>query len=270
MALSGYLTILYCYAEKDRGLCQALDAHLSALKRLGHIVALNDQELRGDTEPNAELRELIGNETQRNPQRYLGNDAMQWNHPGLSEHQLEHLYDRTSIFMLLISSDFIASDHCYNIMKEALERRLKGSALVIPVILRSTDWLNTPISNLQVLPTNGKAVTEWTNRDEAFLDVTRGINKIVARLLSVTQTFNSTTRIFRATTSNELTSGDSARVLEFCEQGMALDPSNVLFYRIKCRILLERKDKKALLRFCRHASILFPDESLFSDIKNYM
>src|SRR5271157_1352350 len=45
------------------------------------------------------------------------------------------------IIVLLISSDFMASAYCYEKeLKEAMERHSAGTARVIPVILRPTDW----------------------------------------------------------------------------------------------------------------------------------
>ena len=44
----------------------------------------------------------------------------------------------------------------------------QGTARVIPVILRPCDWHTAPFGKLQALPKDGKPVTTWTNRDEAF------------------------------------------------------------------------------------------------------
>jgi hypothetical protein len=55
-------------------------------------------------------------------------------------------------------------------------------ARVIPVLLRPTDWREAPFGKLQVLPANGKPVTTWRNRDEAFLDISRGIRKALEEI----------------------------------------------------------------------------------------
>ncbi len=64
-------------------------------------------------------------------------------------------------------------------MARALERREAGEASVIPIILRPVSWKETPFGKLQALPEGGKAVTNWTNRDEAFLQIAEGIRKVV-------------------------------------------------------------------------------------------
>ncbi|HRJ16114.1 MAG TPA: SUMF1/EgtB/PvdO family nonheme iron enzyme, partial [Saprospiraceae bacterium] len=75
------------------------------------------------------------------------------------------------IILLLVSADAIASDYFYD--KEvayALDRHRKGSARVVPMIVRPCAWKTTPLAELQALPKDGKPVTSWSDRDEAFAD----------------------------------------------------------------------------------------------------
>src|SRR5205823_7859813 len=75
------------------------------------------------------------------------------------------------------------SDYCYDIeMKHALEQHHTNNACVIPIILRPVDWKGAPFANLQALPTDAKPITTWSNQDEAFLDVTRGIRAAIEDL----------------------------------------------------------------------------------------
>lgn len=60
-----------------------------------------------------------------------------------------------------------------------MERHESGEAKVIPIILRPTDWKNTPFSKLQFLPRDAKAVTAWGDRDAAWLNVETGIKHVV-------------------------------------------------------------------------------------------
>jgi replicative DNA helicase len=95
----------------------------------------------------------------------------------------EHLNTAHAI-LLLISADFLASDYCYDIeMKRAMERHERRETRVIPIILRAVDnWQATPFGKLKALPTDGKPITSWQNRDEAFADVARGIRLAIAEL----------------------------------------------------------------------------------------
>ncbi len=87
------------------------------------------------------------------------------------------------IILLLVSPDFMASDYCYDIeMKRALERHDAGEAIVIPVILRACDWHHAPFGKLLATPQDGKPVTQWPDRDEAFLQVARAVRDAADRL----------------------------------------------------------------------------------------
>lgn len=90
--------------------------------------------------------------------------------------------NRDEIILLLISPDFIASHYCYNIeMQRAMERHATGEAIVIPVILRPSDWHPAPFGKLNATPPDGKPVTQWANIDEAFLHVAKAVRGAAAR-----------------------------------------------------------------------------------------
>lgn len=91
--------------------------------------------------------------------------------------------EQSDIILFLVSSSFIASEYCYKIeMERALELHKDGQAAVIPIIVRPCFWNVTPFSKLEALPTDAKPITTWNNIDEAWTDVTRGINEKVEAL----------------------------------------------------------------------------------------
>jgi len=47
--------------------------------------------------------------------------------------------------------------------------------LVVPVLFRSIYMMNVSFSKLQMLPTNEKPITSWSNKDEACAEVVKGI-----------------------------------------------------------------------------------------------
>ena len=99
------------------------------------------------------------------------------------EQELYHHLESADIILLLISPDFLASDHCYGTeMERAIERFDQGSACVIPILLRSTLWHNAPFAKLQMLPKNAKPVKSWSDIDEAFNDITEHIDHLVSEL----------------------------------------------------------------------------------------
>jgi TIR domain len=89
------------------------------------------------------------------------------------------------IILLLVSADFLASKYCYDIeVQRAMERHKAGEAHVIPVILRAVDWHSAPFGTLQALPKDGRPVTSWPNRDEAFLHIALGIRAVAEAAIS--------------------------------------------------------------------------------------
>ncbi len=142
--------MFYSYAHEDIELRDALDKHLATLRRSGWIQSWSDRDIRAGTEWKQEID--------------------------------THL--RTAdIILLLVSSDFLSSEYCYSLeMQEALRRHEAGEAVVIPIVLRPVDWHGTPFSSLQVLPAEGKPVTSWSNRDEAFEQIAQGIRDVVKAL----------------------------------------------------------------------------------------
>jgi tetratricopeptide (TPR) repeat protein len=142
---------LFCaYAHADEYLRNELDKHLALLQRQGFIESWHDRRILAGTE---------------------------W------EPEIEKQLTSARIIVLLISSDFIASDYCYsNEMERALQRHASGGASVIPVILRPVDWQKAPFGKLQCLPLDARPVTKWSNQDEAFLSVAQGIRSLVDSL----------------------------------------------------------------------------------------
>jgi len=142
--------LFYSYAHEDEEWRRALEKHLSLMKNQSLIEGWSDRDIQAG----GEWEEKISNQ----------------------------LHEAT-IILLLISPDFMASAYCYSIeMKEAMKRQTTGEAVVIPIIIRPVDWQQAPFGKLQALPTNGKPVTSWSNKDEAFYDVARGIRRVVEAL----------------------------------------------------------------------------------------
>ena len=87
------------------------------------------------------------------------------------------------LVLVLVSPSFINSEYCWDIeLKNAIERHERGEARVVPVVLRPCQWQLTPLKNLLAMPTDGRAVTNWPDRDTAFNDVARGIAKLATAM----------------------------------------------------------------------------------------
>ena len=85
--------------------------------------------------------------------------------------------------MLLVTRRFLASDYCFDKeMKRSLERHEAGTVRVIPIVLSPCEWEKSPCQKLQALPSRGKPVSKWDDRDEAWLEVEKGLRKAVESL----------------------------------------------------------------------------------------
>ena len=144
--------VFVAYSREDEDLQKRLLKHLSALRREGLISVWYDRRITPGSDWQKEISKRL---------------------------------DDAGIVLLLISAGFIDSEYCYGVeMKRALERHESGEVLVVPVILRDVDWTKTPLGKLQALPTDGRAVTSWSNIDEAFADVARGLRASIANLIA--------------------------------------------------------------------------------------
>jgi hypothetical protein len=144
------LEVFISYSHRDEAFRQALEAHLSLLRRQGLIAVWHDRQIAAGTE---------------------------W------AQAIDAHLQSARIILLLMSADFLASDYCYDKeMTYALERHCTGTARVIPLIVRPADWHSAPFGTLQSLPRDGKAITTWANADEDWLDVAQGLRRVVGEL----------------------------------------------------------------------------------------
>ena len=149
--------IFCCYAHKDQQFLLELKNHLSPLQRQGLIEITADIDIS----------------------------------PGANwENEISQHLNRSQIILLLVSPEFIASPYCYTKeMEQALKRHKQGDVCVIPIIVRSVYWKETPLAELQALPKGAKPIKDWSNRDKAYLNVVEEIRLIVGKLSAAKSSF---------------------------------------------------------------------------------
>ncbi len=87
------------------------------------------------------------------------------------------------LILLLISSDFIASEFCYEReLAAALKRDKAKTARVLPIILRPCLWQDLPFGKLQPVLHEGKPITAWTSPDEAMMEVAKAVREAAQAL----------------------------------------------------------------------------------------
>ena len=145
------VNLFYSYSHKDEALRKELETHLAMLRREGQITSWHDSRIPAGEDWEGEIS--------------------------------EHL-NSADIILLLVSSDFLASDYCYEKeVTRAIARHRAKVARVIPIILRPCVWTKSqPLVNLKVLPTDAVPITRWADIDEAFLNVAEGISSVCKEL----------------------------------------------------------------------------------------
>jgi hypothetical protein len=139
--------VFISYSHKDEDFKDSLIEHLSGLRRSGIISEWNDRKIIPGTDWSDQIDEnLRGSE----------------------------------IILFLISSSFLSSDYCVNVEVETALRMHKASeAQLIPIVVRSVEWSDSPLSALQGLPKDARPVSLWEDQDEAWVDVIRGIKALI-------------------------------------------------------------------------------------------
>lgn len=143
-------TLVFSYSHADEALRNELEKHLSPLKRAGKITTWHDRRI------------VPGQEFER---------------------QIDQYFSEADIILLLISSDFIASDYCYQVeMTNALERHKRGEAVVIPVILRECAWHQLPFGSIMAATVDGKPITRFASHDEGYVQVVDAVSRAITNL----------------------------------------------------------------------------------------
>lgn len=143
------IAVFIAHAPDDADLCDRLESHLSLMTRQGIISLWHDRRLS----------------------------------PGeVREQRIREELERSQVILLLVTASCLASDHCWEIVERAIARQQSGAALVVPIIARPCNWEDAPFGNLSVLPDNQQAVTSWSDRSEAWLNVVQGIRACIASL----------------------------------------------------------------------------------------
>lgn len=134
------------YSHRDEWALDRLRVHLAMLERQGKITAWSDKMI----EPGGNIDAAVVKQLQT-----------------------------CELFIPLVSPDFLASFYCYEKeLAKAIARHDKGEIRIVPVVIEPCDWKGSPLVSFKMLPKDGKAVSEYTNPNNAFLEVTNGLRAI--------------------------------------------------------------------------------------------
>ena len=97
------------------------------------------------------------------------------------EDELLSKVERADIMVLLLSNDFIRSDYCFQKeMQIARERDQAGDCTIVPIVVRACAYEKLELGELQAILPNGKPVKQNKDRDAAWLEVTKQLDKVIA------------------------------------------------------------------------------------------
>jgi len=91
--------------------------------------------------------------------------------------------ERADIIVLLLSNDFIRSDYCYvKEMTRARERDDAGECAIVPIVVRSCAFDKLELGEIHAILPNGKPVKQSRDRDAAWSEVTKQLDRVIANL----------------------------------------------------------------------------------------
>jgi hypothetical protein len=138
--------IFVSYSHVDSAVRDKLEVHLAALKRDG-VVTWYDGDMQAGDALDTEIARALR---------------------------------QSHLFVALLSPDYLASHYCWKLeYQRAMGRRARGTLRVVAVVVRPCDWKATTAAGFKLLPTDGKPISRWRSQDQALLDVTQGIRKVV-------------------------------------------------------------------------------------------
>ena len=145
------LKIFITYAHKDKAAKNKLIAYLGVMERKGEIKFWDDNEIR------------LGDKWYKK----ISNNLV-----------------TSDILFYLVSAASLASENCNRELAEALSAKIR----VIPIILERCDWLNHQLSDIQVLPVEGKPINEWFPDSRGWQNVVENIQKAIDKIQSQAET----------------------------------------------------------------------------------
>jgi hypothetical protein len=169
------IDVYIAYAQPDSQWLERLRKQLSAAERIGLVDAWHDGEIE------------------------VGADKVE---------AARRAMEAAEIVVLLLSADFFASEYLYEKeMGRALQLAKGKKVTLVPVLLRDCTWQLTPLAQYQILPKNGKPITDnsWQNPDQALKQVVDEIIRISTALRSGKKPVVAYTQVSKEVTTPEKT-----------------------------------------------------------------
>ncbi len=147
------LKLFISYSHKDDRFLTEFKTHLATLKRKGLLYDWCDKELVVGDDLDVEIKNNLA-------------DA--------------------DLVAFIISADFLSSWSCYEVeLMSVLDRMAHSDIRIIPIVVRSCKWKDTPLRNYLVATKNGTPIDKYDSQDEAWVEVADAVEKAAAKYLVV-------------------------------------------------------------------------------------
>lgn len=144
------LKVFISYSKADEAYKKELLTHLKPLQRQEHLITWDDERILPGEDWNARIRQE---------------------------------FSSADIVLVLLSSDALATDYIWDFeIKQAVEQSASGKSAVVPIIVRSCDWISSPLGRLSGLPRKAKPITAYADADEAWQEVITGIREVIEHI----------------------------------------------------------------------------------------
>jgi hypothetical protein len=139
--------VFISYSHKDEAFKNEMDTHFAALKHSGLIDVWHDRRIDAGT---------------------------------VWDDQIKSELEVADIILLMISADFLNSEYIWRVeIEHAMKRHKAREAKVVPIFIRPCDTDGLPFLAIQGLPYNAKPVSTFDNKDEAYLQIAKGIRSLL-------------------------------------------------------------------------------------------
>lgn len=134
------------FASADRDLADALKKHLKISIDSGKLSYWGVSDVKGGQSPRDEI-----------------------------QHQLK----TADVLLFLTSAELFDTPGASDWIRFAAHRRQTQGTPVIPILLRPVAMAGSPLEDLKPLPEDGRPIARWAPRDEGWVEVIKGILKVI-------------------------------------------------------------------------------------------
>ena len=101
------------------------------------------------------------------------------------DERIRQQLDQANLILLLVSSDFLASDKLYEEqLRQALQRNREGKAYIIPILVRPCAWENAVFAKSRfILPRKQNPLASWEDKDAACRHIVMELEKYIPYLV---------------------------------------------------------------------------------------